>query len=442
LPDNEYEWLVNQNFSEILFIIEQKRTPPPDFLLPIIGSVDLDMKGLSGIEHTLNDCIEQKSRSTVCTKVTNGDSFYSEAIEEGTKTPPISLTIDKNLSYQVYTILKNAVVEHRSEFATAVIMDGNDGKIRAICQYPIKTGSEDEKSSDETVKPIAITNAYEMGSIIKAFCMLAALENDIVTPDEIIDCRGVKETNILGFHVSTWKAHEKIPFSLVIKESNNIGIAQVALRMKEKLYTHYKKYGFGEKTGIELPGESAGYVTHPKEWSRQSILSLSYGYEIATTLIQLVVAWSIFTNNGIPVTPTLLAQPSINISSSSAKDKKKNEKCSEEAIEKAREILRYDNDHWGLQKHKKSFTNITIFGKTGTANMLKKKYDKEKNRYKMEYCKEENSYVFVGHLEKGDKKVIIGVYVRNGDHHNVYASTIAFPLFLEIAEKLILCEYF
>ena len=141
---------------------------------------------------------------------------------------------------------------------------------------------------------------------MKVCAALAALEEGVVTPDELIDCKNSLTTHIDGRIINTVQAHGIIPFTDVIAFSNNIGIAIVAKRLEYKhcmIITN--KLGFGSKTGIKFPGENTGFVNPPENWSKQSIISLSYGYEVSATLLQLACAFCMIAT-GYKVTPTLI----------------------------------------------------------------------------------------------------------------------------------------
>ncbi len=415
------EQKILKEYSEIYSFIEYERIYPYSHLLPIIGLVDVDNKGIAGLEYILNNKIHEKKNNHLIDRFSHYEYYEIMNNEYAKDKQDIHLTIDTQLSYFVTHILKKTVEECQSESASAVIMDGITGKIDVIAQYPYYDGNQ--CSDLNYLKPIAITESHEKGSVFKAFCMISALNKGIVQPDTLIDCRSTKHTFIKGFPVNTWKAHGIIPYWQVISESNNIGIAQVALDVGTDLYNDYIKLGFGAKTGIELPGESIGEITHPKNWSRQSILSLSYGYEISATLLQLVSAWSCFCNNGKKVSPSLLSERKTIIS---------DQLYSDEVIEKSRSILIYKEEKIPKELRKK-FSQYVILGKTGTANILEHGT----------YNKEKQTYTFVGNIESIDKKFnkIIGIYVRISNKKNVYAATIAAPLFYKIGEKIINDRY-
>ena len=405
------EFFKNNFESDIFFLKEYERIYPYSFISPLIGFVDIDMNGISGLEYSLNSIIygDRKIKKDNFFEITENESFVKNSIKT---------TIDANLSYKIFNLIKESCIKNESEYITAVVMDSNNGNILTCVQYPYYDPINENKDNLIFEKPFAITEAYEMGSILKAFCMLAALDEKIVNFDDLIDCRNTKNTFIKKLPVNTWKEHGIIPFYQVIRESNNIGIAQVAMKIDKKLYNHYKKLGFGEKLNLEIPGEAKGFITHPKKWSAQSILSLSYGYEISTSLLQLISAWSVFSENGNRIIPRFLISTPI---------RKIENLYSLEVINIAKSIIEYDEKRI-FKKDFQYLKDFKIYGKTGTANILENgKYNPEKN-----------TYVFVGHIEKENYKRIIGVYIRLSNKKNIYASSIAQPLFFEITKKLII----
>jgi cell division protein FtsI (penicillin-binding protein 3) len=412
INNSDIDSIKNKNLDDIIFIKEYERIYPHKFLSPIIGIVDIDMKGIAGIEYSIDNILKQEL--TTEKKL----FFESSNYDEEQKKEPVFLTIDSILSHKIYRIIKDSLEKYNSEYITAVVMNPENGDILSIVQYPYFDIENKNSSNLNYLKPIAITDSYEFGSIFKAFCMLSALEDGVITPEEIIDCKSTKHTFIKHFPVNTWKAHGEIPFKTVIRESNNIGIAQIAMRLDKKLYDYYKKMRFIKKTNIELPGEISGSMTNPKHWSAQSILSLSYGYEISASLLQLVQAWSLFTNNGKITSPRITFNKEIKISDQIFKNS---------SIEQSREIIEYTKERIPRQ-YCKIFENIKIFGKTGTANVLENG----------EYNPNKNTYVFVGNIEKENYKRIIGVYVRRCKMSDVYASTIAQPIFFDIAKTILI----
>jgi len=318
---------------------------------------------------------------------------------------------------------------------------------------------------------------------MKVCAALAALEEGVVTPQELIDCKNTLTTQVDGRTINTVQAHGIIPFTDVIALSNNIGIAIVAKRLGTTLYDHYKRLGFGTKTGIEFPGENSGFVNPVDKWSKQSIISLSYGYEVSATILQLACAFCTIAT-GYKVKPTLILglNPSIHpfhehsgraeggqntlSSNNPSLDAIKSIPVAEESKNK---LLYSPNNNKDLTPLALSVpagdvskgTNVkklysdesrtiikeilektTLYGtarrarmkgyrvmsKTGTANMLiDGKYDPEKNLYS---C--------AGIIEKDDYQRVIVTFVKQANKKNIYASTVAVPLFESVAERMLI----
>jgi cell division protein FtsI (penicillin-binding protein 3) len=252
---------------------------------------------------------------------------------------------------------------------------------------------------------------------MKIVTALAALAQDVVTCDEVIDCRNTQTTKIDGRTVNTWKSHGKLSFTDVVTKSNNIGLVQVSKRLGYDLYDHYLQCGFGQKTGINLTGEVAGFVNHPATWSKHSIISLSYGYEVAATMIQLARFFSMIANGGYAVVPFLVQDD---------KEQQKGEQLYDKVvIEKIKDILQRTVESGTAWRTR--IDGIRVMAKTGTANIL----------VDGSYSKDHNRFTCAGIIEKDDYQRVIVVHVQDAQQKNAFASTIAVPLFKEISQKLL-----
>lgn len=276
------------------------------------------------------------------------------------------------------------------------------------------------------LKNRVVTETYELGSVMKTFLALAALEEKIYQPEDIIDCENKTIGYVNGMKFSTWKPHGQITFSEVIEKSNNIGTAKIAQKVGTKLYDHYKRCGFGQLTGLNFPGQQRGHVTHPSTWSKASLNSLSFGYEIRATLLQLACAFSIFANGGYLPTPKLVVPNYCEMEHLPL--------YKPETIEKMRTIL--ENTCNQGTAHAAVIPGVTVLGKTGTARLL----DETGH-----YSPLKNIYTFSGIIEsspssgsKGEYKRVIVTFVKEAARHDLFASTVAAPLFERIAQKTLI----
>lgn len=414
--------IIEQNgITDIHFINEPSRFYPIEAAGILTGVTNIDNKGLFGIELQMDKQLTGEPTTTVLEKDARSGHFYFSKQKEtkGKDGKPVQLTIDGNLQFLVHETLQEAAHKFQSTQGAAIIMDPENGDILAIASYPSFNPNEPKIEDIEATKNTGITESYEFGSVIKTFCALAALEEGLVTPDEEIDCMNAKTAYVDGRRVNTVLSLGKATFTEIMKKSNNIGIAKVAKRLDTKLYDHYRRLGFGSKTGISFPGEQSGFVMPPERWSKQSIISLSYGYEITNTLLQLARAFSIFANDGHLVTPRLfMHEPSTTPTKI----------YSTETINTMRQILEEATSKQGTGKYA-AVHGYTTMGKTSTTNLLDEHGHYDENK---------NTYGFAGVVEKGGYKRVIACFLKESKRNNLYASTVSAPLFEKIAEKTLM----
>ena len=419
LNNKEIELIKNSGIVDLKFIKENSRFYTSNCLGPIIGITDIDNNGQFGIEAIFNKQLAGEPTTLALEMDARSGHFYfgKSTTEEGIEPKDIQLTIDKDLQFLAYEELKDTVKEVGAKEGFVIIIDPSNGHILSMVQYPSFQPNNVTQLELEKTKNKITTDAYEFGSVMKTFVALAALEEGVINLDDIIDCEDSLFGKINGMKFSTWKAQGKIPFSEVFEKSNNIGMAKVAQKLGPILYDYYVRLGFGKKTGLELLGEQAGYITPPDKWSKRSLISLSFGYEIRATLLQLANAMSIIANDGYLVKTKLLY----------SKEKDSKEKLfSQKSIKQIKELL-----HNTVQRgtaFKASINGYNVMGKTGTANLL----------VNNQYSPTKNIYTFAGILEMDEYKRVIVVSIKESNKEQTFASTIAVPLFEKVAEKALI----
>ena len=366
-------------------------------------------KQLAGTASTYR--IEKDARSGHC-------YFAKEAKVIGSDAVPVQLTIDSDLQFLAFEELRQAVANCGAREGAVLVMDPATGELIVMAQYPTVEQEQTQQVDQYLAKNRIVTDVHEPGSIMKVFLALAALEEGVVRPDDLIDCENSKFGTINGFKFGTVHANGVIPFSEVIADSNNIGVAKVALKLGPKLYDHYRKVGFGTKTGLQWPGEQSGFVNPPNRWSRSSILVLSFGYEATMSLIQMATAFGVLANDGYLVRPTIVKQDTPYRSAEPLYSKR--------TINEMLDILGMTVDH-GTGKNA-AINGYTVRGKTGTANLV----------VNGKYSPHNNIYSFIGIVEKGSYKRVILTFLKDIGKKGVYAGTTAAPLFSKIAEKVLI----
>ncbi|MCX7792777.1 MAG: penicillin-binding protein 2, partial [Thermodesulfovibrionales bacterium] len=296
------EKLKKLNLKGIGFIREPKRYyPKKELASHVIGFVNIDQKGLEGIELMYDSQLRSILTRASLLRDANG-RYLSEGLEEP-KGNNIVLTIDEGLQYISEKSLEKALSAWKAKWGVIIMMDPFTGEIFSMAVRPSYDPNNFSKYEPAARRNRAITDSYEPGSTFKLVTAAAALEEGILTPDTKIDCQGgkirigskvIEDVHPAGF----------LTFKEVLEKSSNVGIIKIAQKIgAEKLYHYARLFGFGSKTGIDIPGEASGSLRPPDKWSVQSMGAIPIGYEVATTPLQILRAYAAVANGGWLVRP-------------------------------------------------------------------------------------------------------------------------------------------
>ncbi len=418
LSDEQAQKIREDGTPDIQFIDEPRRFYFSSAFSHLLGFTDIDGKGISGIELEFEEWLAGKPMHLNIQKDARSSNFYfGKDIEDpGCCGKPVTLTIDKNIQTLAFEELKGCVDGYQAVAGSVLVLDPETGEILAMTNYPSFNPNDKSIKNLDVTKNFIVTECFELGSVMKAFLALAALSEGVVSLDEEIDCQG-KIAYVNGVKVENWKSLGVLSFVDVIRFSSNVGTAKVALRLGPKLYEHLKRVGFGEKTGIEFPGEREGFVNSPKNWSRPSPIVMSFGYEIMASLLQLGRAFCVFANGGYLINPTLVIQPK------TKSDRSRVKIYDDKVISQMRQILKKVGDLYPIK-------GCDVFGKTGTARCA----------IPGGYSDKEHVYTFAGIVEKGDYKRVIVAFINRPQKAHMWASESAAPLFQRVAERMIIYE--
>lgn len=419
LTPEQIELIEKSNVTDIKFLNEPNRYYPAPAAASLIGLTDIDNHGLFGLELQFDKELAGTASTVSLEKDARSGHFYfnKQTTNSGQSSKPLITTIDSDLQFLAQDALQQTVDKYNAKEGAALIINPQTGEILAMTNTPTFDPNNFNETNLARTKNTCITETYELGSVFKICSALAAIDEKVVTPDELIDCKNTKSTYIDGRKINTVIASGIIPFEEVIAQSNNIGIAQVAQRLGPKLYDHYIKLGFGKKSGIPFPGENKGFVNHPKNWSKQSIISLSYGYEVSANLLQLGRVFSIIANGGYWIDPQLIKD---------CTQSKKQKIYSDETIGTIQNFLEKTTASGTAKKaHIKGYR---IMCKTGTANLLENGH----------YNNDRNIFTCAGIVEKDAYQRVIVVFIKEVAQKDLYASGVAAPLFEQIAEKVLI----
>jgi cell division protein FtsI/penicillin-binding protein 2 len=286
----------------------------------VLGFVDNQGVGQYGVEQSLNKVLSGKDGLLNGVTDVRGVPIATEdtTVRQPVNGSNVVLTIDRAIQRKAEQALSNGVKRTNADSGSVVVMDPNNGKILAMANYPTFSPSEYAKQTDISVfTNKTVTFAYEAGSVLKAFPMLTGLNEGVVSPDTTYNDRSCEK--ISGYDVCNVgpKINKTRNMTEVITRSANTGVIFVLRKLgggnainiagKTKLYDYYtKKFGFGQLTGIEQPGESGGFIRTPAKSSDVGYANMTFGQGISTTMVQLAAALSAAINGGTYYQPTLI----------------------------------------------------------------------------------------------------------------------------------------
>ena len=265
----------------------------------LIGVTGIDGHGLEGVERSYDKWLTGEAGKRTIRKDRYGRVVENIALEEREEGKPLELTIDQRLQAIAYRAIKQAVADHKATSGSAILLDVKTGAVLAMVNAPSYNPNNRADLQSFKMRNRVLTDAMEPGSTVKPFVVLAALENGTADPDIVIDTgNGIMQ--IGGSRVRDSSKVGKADLALILKKSSNIGVAKLALNMPlEALLGMYSSVGLGEMSGLNLIGETSGIFPNRRRWSKFEIATLSFGYGLSVTPMQLVHAYATLANKGM-----------------------------------------------------------------------------------------------------------------------------------------------
>jgi len=410
------------------FVTESKRHYPNDSMAcHVIGFAGIDNEGLEGLELSLNDELKGQHgwRSLV-----RDAKRRTVLFNERECVPPqdgynVILTIDSVIQYIVEEEIKAMAEKYNASSASCVVMEPSTGRILALCNYPGFDLNSFGQVPKEGVKNDPVSSVFEPGSVFKVVTAGASLNEIAVDPEEEFDCEN-GTYNVGGRILHDYHPYGILSFKEVISKSSNIGTVKAAYKLGDKkLYEYIRKFGFGEKTGIDLPGEVEGIVRPPSTWSRSDMTTIPIGQGIAVTTIQLACTASTIANGGLLMKPYIIDKITT----------WENETFRKNGSELKRRVL--DEVTCNRMKNimhevvlngtgRRAASKIYEFcGKTGTAQAVDPNGGYYPNKY---------NATFIGFAPK--ERPLVSIVVTAYDPHPVhFGGSVAGPAFKRIAER-------
>ena len=295
------------NLRGIYFQKESKRYYPKNELAAqVLGYVGMDDKGLSGIEREFEDQMHGRPGQMVIS-VDAHRKWFGSVEKQPEPGQNVVLTIDEKIQYIAERELETAMEQTKALTGTVVVENPHTGEILALANRPTFNPNLTREITPEKLKNHAVSEAYEPGSTFKLVTISGALEEKVTRPDEVFDCQ-MGSIVFNGMRIRDSRPHGLLSVSDVLAESSDVGSIKIGMRLgDDRFYKYIRAFGFGQQTGIELPGETRGITKPVSRWSKVSIAAISMGQEIGITPLQLVGLISTMANDGVYVAPRIVA---------------------------------------------------------------------------------------------------------------------------------------
>lgn len=432
LPQEEYEnvrqLMKEKEYTDCLnFIDEAKRYYPNDLLAAnVLGFVGTEDKGLDGVEQALDGLLkgeveEEFLQTDRSSRPILSSIFTRKQRYKGDYCKTVTLTIDSSIQFMVEQELDRAMAENGPKAITCIVMDPKNGDVLAMAGRPSYNPNTFWDYSPESWKNRAVSFIYEPGSTFKAMVAGAALQENVVSPNQVFVDPGY--VMVSGRRIQNWSGESfgTVTFTDVVKQSLNTGFAQVGLSLGAKRLTEYaKRFGFGEVTGIDLPGEESGLLFDPDDMRDSDIATMSIGQSIAVTPLQLITAMSAVANDGVLLKPHIVKE----IRNADGSVYLENERT------EVRRVIESSTDKtlMGLLEqvvatgggHKAAVKGYRIAGKTGTAQKIREDgAGYMDGRYIASFC---------GFAPVEDPKVTVLVIIDDPTLGSYYGGQIAAPV--------------
>lgn len=395
----------------------------------VIGLTDRDNRGISGLEKKFHDELRGRDGIKIFQQSATGERFLAAGEEQidALEGLSIQLTIEADIQSIVEDELRLAVEKHRAAAATGIVMDVETGEILAMANYPAFNMNNRSNYRPEKARNRAITDAFEPGSTVKIVMAAAATEVLHREAKDIMDAHN----GVYVVHRRTIRDHEKferMTFREAMVHSSNIVAAKTAMALGGKNYYDYiRRFGFGEKTGIDLIGEVKGLLKKPEEWDKTTLPWMGYGYAFTATPLQMLQAYAAVANGGMMMRPYIVKRmldPEGNV-------------VGETVPKKVRRVVNPQTARYLIDQYLEpavaegtgtlaAVPGVSVAGKTGTAQKLKN------GSY------HQGKYVasFVGMFPAG-KPEIAAIVVIDEPEKGYYASLVAAPVFSRIGGRMI-----
>jgi cell division protein FtsI (penicillin-binding protein 3) len=401
---------------------ESKRFyPNRELAANLLGYVGVDNVGLGGIEAAYDKTVRGRE-GKLLVQTDARRHVFSRLERSPTAGASIELTIDEQLQYIAEREVRAGVRAARADAGTAVIMDPHTGEILAMASYPTFNPNEYSASPESARRNRAVQDLYEPGSTFKIVTASAAIEERVIRPGDIIDVSG-GQISFGSRVINDMRVFDQLTFTDVIVKSSNVGAIKVGLKLgAERMGLYIRRFGFGKPLSADFPGESSGIVWEPSKLNDSALASVSMGYQVGVTPLQMAAAASVIANGGTLYEPHVVRAVVKGNQRTMVRPKALRRAILPETAATLTGIMEQavlDGTATGAQ-----LVSYTVAGKTGTADKL----------VNGRYSPYQQNVSFVGFVPSRDPVLTVIVMVDSPRVGGDTGGAIAAPIFKRIAD--------
>ena len=395
----------------------KRKYPEGDAAASVMGFANVDGKGLGGVELAFNHELAGQMGSRKVIK-----NRLGQVVENvGEQRPPTAgkdqqLSIDSRIQFFAYQKLRDAVIEHKANSGSAVVLDVVTGEVLALANYPVGNNvSKKEGMNGAQMRNRALSDTFEPGSTMKPFIAAMALERGYVKPETVIQTAPGRMT-IGGANITDAHPHGELTVNQIIQKSSNVGVVKLAMQTQPKdMWSMFDQIGIGQKPQLAFPGVVSGKLRPYKNWRPIEQATMSYGYGLSCSLFQLAHAYTIFARDGeiIPLSLT-----------------KNNERVAGTQVFKpqnalaVRHMLNMVTGEGGTAP-KAQTIGYSVGGKTGTAHIQEGKG----------YANKKYRGFFVGMAPIENPRIVVAVMIEEPKNGKYFGGDVAAPVFSETVQQ-------
>jgi cell division protein FtsI (penicillin-binding protein 3) len=431
VPPEQSQQVRNLKIESVGVVKEHQRFYPNSSIgAQVVGFTGLDPNGLAGLEAFYDKTLLGRGGYLVTERdaLGRGIGTGEPVIEGATRGHDLHLTIDENIQYIAEKELAAGVEEFRAAAGAVIVMEPDSGRILAMANQPNYNPNAFAKHKSADWRNRAIADTFEPGSTMKVFVMAAGLNEKVVTPTQLINCEG-GSWKVGGRVIHDSHPHGVLTAEDVLKVSSNIGSAKIGRMLeKKRLHQYLRDFGFGQKGGIDLPGEELGILRDPSRWFEIDLATISFGQGVSVTPLQLTAATAAIANGGYLMEPYLVEKET---DSEGQVVKERQPKVvrqvvsSEVAARVARMMETVTADDGGTGG-KARVPGFRVAGKTGTAQKV--------DPVTHGYSADKRIASFVGFVPVEDPRLVVLVMIDE-PHGQVYGGLVAAPVFAKISAQ-------